>query len=212
LLGENEHGRAENCFWDKQKPVPSSSKGGAGRTTKEMVYPHAANTYRGWDFRNVWVEDSTGKINGGLIKMKNTGRWQSLSRIWLTFGLWAAGFTNTVLAAKTPEAQTAEEGMPIWLQILLPIGIALLIYFIIQGLARRRNMKKEEIVFHKEVSGMPESSRSAPPPAPKPEKEEWTFPERDEKTGETIKLPKGANWGMVVFALAILKALSRCLQ
>ncbi len=144
--------------------------------------------------------------------MKNTGRWQSLSRIWLTLGVWAAGFSNYVLEAKTPETQAMEEGMPIWLQILLPIGIVLLIYFIIQGLIRRRNMKKEEIVFHKEVSGMPETSKRVPPPTPEPESEDWTLPERNEKTGEPIKLPKGANWGMIVFALAILKALSRCLK
>lgn len=135
-------------------------------------------------------------------------QWLSLWRVWLTLAFLAGSFA---LEARTLVSPKSEELMPIWLQILLPIVIALLIYFVIKGLIRRRNMNKEEVIFRKESGQIPQTRRKAPQRRPKQESDEWTFPRRDEKTGEPIKLPKGANWGMIVFALAILKALSRCL-
>lgn len=64
-LVESNIGTISNSYWDTQTSKQSDSDGGVGRTTKEMVHPHASNTYKEWDFGNVWAEDSTGKINGG---------------------------------------------------------------------------------------------------------------------------------------------------
>ena len=60
----------KNCYWDKQTSKQSFSFGGVGRTTREMVYPHESNPYKGWDFRNVWAEDSSAKINSGYPILK----------------------------------------------------------------------------------------------------------------------------------------------
>lgn len=113
-------------------------------------------------------------------------KWQSLSRIWLTLGFWVGVF---VLEASTAADPERGEGLPIWLQILIPVAVALLIYFVIQGLIRRRNMNKEEIVFRKESGQIPETRSEIPEKMPQQEGDDWTFPQRDERTGQQIKLP-----------------------
>jgi hypothetical protein len=55
------------CYWNKETSGRSTSPSGAGRTTAEMTYPYDTSvntTYVGWDFTNVWVNDSESK-NGG---------------------------------------------------------------------------------------------------------------------------------------------------
>ncbi|WP_370574628.1 GLUG motif-containing protein [Methanomethylovorans sp.] len=52
-----------NSYWDIETSGQSSSVGGEGRTTKEMTYLPADNTYVGWDFETIWSIDK--KINGG---------------------------------------------------------------------------------------------------------------------------------------------------
>ncbi len=151
---------------------------------------------------------TTAKMIFWRFMMNTKIKWQSLSRIWLTLGFWVGVF---VLEASTAADPERGEGLPIWLQILIPVAVALLIYFVIQGLIRRRNMNKEEIVFRKESGQIPETRSEIPEKMPQQEGDDWTFPQRDERTGQQIKLPKGVTWGMIVFAIAILRALSRCL-
>ena len=55
----------ESCYWNTEISGMEDSQGGEGRTTDEMTWPHAANTYVGWDFDHVWLEDETGDLNGG---------------------------------------------------------------------------------------------------------------------------------------------------
>lgn len=60
-------GTCTACYWDKQTSGRSASAAGAGRTTAEMIYPYDTSvntTYVGWDFTNVWLNDSESK-NGG---------------------------------------------------------------------------------------------------------------------------------------------------
>jgi hypothetical protein len=54
-----------NSYWDIQISGQALSQGGEGRTTDEMTYPCAANTYVGWDFIATWHEDVTGLLNKG---------------------------------------------------------------------------------------------------------------------------------------------------
>ena len=53
------------CYWDTVTSGQSTSDGGEGRTTDEMTYRHAKNTYVGWDFVAVWVADTNYKVNKG---------------------------------------------------------------------------------------------------------------------------------------------------
>ena len=64
LCGINNSGTITNCYWDTETSGQSISSGGEGRTTAEMTYPYAENTYINWDFLNVWHNDIIGNNNG----------------------------------------------------------------------------------------------------------------------------------------------------
>ena len=53
------------CYWNTDLSGPTSNSYGEGRTTVEMTFPFAANTYVGWDFIDTWHSDSTGNQNSG---------------------------------------------------------------------------------------------------------------------------------------------------
>lgn len=57
-------GTAINSYWDTDKSDQVTSAGGEGRTTAEMTYPRAQNTYEDWDFLYRWGKDSDYTING----------------------------------------------------------------------------------------------------------------------------------------------------
>lgn len=52
------------CYWDTDTSGLLISDGGEGRTTDEMTFEYADNTYVNWDFTQIWRED-TKNINGG---------------------------------------------------------------------------------------------------------------------------------------------------
>jgi hypothetical protein len=52
-------------YWDTESSGRPSSDGGMGRTTAEMTFPYADNTFSGWDFVATWQADPTGEINEG---------------------------------------------------------------------------------------------------------------------------------------------------
>jgi hypothetical protein len=54
-----------NSYWDIESSGMTVSASGEGRSTAEMTYPYAANTYVNWDFNNVWDEDVNYSINDG---------------------------------------------------------------------------------------------------------------------------------------------------
>jgi len=43
-----------NCYWNKEDGASSSSRGGVGKTTEEMIQQ---STFAGWDFDEIWVID-----------------------------------------------------------------------------------------------------------------------------------------------------------
>jgi trimeric autotransporter adhesin len=66
LIGELDYGEhtITASYWDMQASGQSSSAAGSGRTSDEMTYPYAANTYQGWNFSYIWKADDT-YYNGG---------------------------------------------------------------------------------------------------------------------------------------------------
>ena len=66
LIGSNLYGfsTVAGSYWDVQTSGISTSGGGEGRTTAEMTYPHAANTYMGWNFSYVWQTDALQQNSG----------------------------------------------------------------------------------------------------------------------------------------------------
>ena len=53
-----------NCYWDMETSGIDSSAAGEGRTTADMTFPYSGNTYVGWDFANVWRDDTANQNNG----------------------------------------------------------------------------------------------------------------------------------------------------
>ncbi len=64
MVGGKHGGTISASYWDKQTSGQTSSGGGEGRTTDEMTYPYATNTYVGWNFGDIWAADSAGQNNG----------------------------------------------------------------------------------------------------------------------------------------------------
>jgi hypothetical protein len=54
-----------NSYWDTVTSGQSTSAGGEGRTTEEMTYPYAQNTYMDWDFEEIWAADEDYSVNDG---------------------------------------------------------------------------------------------------------------------------------------------------
>ncbi len=54
-----------NSYWNTETSAQSYSEGGEGRTTEEMTYPYAANTYAGWNFSEIWQADPGYDCNSG---------------------------------------------------------------------------------------------------------------------------------------------------
>ncbi len=67
LIGRNYHepSTVTSCYWDKDATGQSHSAGGEGRTTDEMTYAYAENTYVDWDFTAVWKADTDYSVNYG---------------------------------------------------------------------------------------------------------------------------------------------------
>lgn len=65
LIGDVNSPTITNSYWDIETSDQTESAGGEGRTTEEMTYPYAANTYEGWDFDDIWNEDEDHGMNDG---------------------------------------------------------------------------------------------------------------------------------------------------
>jgi hypothetical protein len=54
-----------NNYWNTQTSGQTTSVMGLGRSTSQMTYPYAANTYVGWDFDDIWASDEDYSENNG---------------------------------------------------------------------------------------------------------------------------------------------------
>ncbi len=52
-------------YWNIETSGQLTSAAGEGRTTAEMAYPFAANTYVGWDWDSTWAADLDHSVNNG---------------------------------------------------------------------------------------------------------------------------------------------------
>jgi len=64
LIGSSSNSIVFWSYWNLDTSFQSNSAGGLGRTTAEMTFPYADNTYQGWDFNYVWQPDSLEQNNG----------------------------------------------------------------------------------------------------------------------------------------------------
>jgi hypothetical protein len=66
LIGRNylDGGEIIDSYWDIEKSGQTTSEGGEGRLTAQMVFPHGEDTYIGWDWE-IWAPDVSHSFNGG---------------------------------------------------------------------------------------------------------------------------------------------------
>jgi hypothetical protein len=65
VIAEESGSTVTDSYWDTQTSGQAASPGGgSGRTTVEMTYPYATNTYVGWDFVETWMADLHHTNNG----------------------------------------------------------------------------------------------------------------------------------------------------
>ncbi|MBW6515419.1 MAG: hypothetical protein K0B81_02235 [Candidatus Cloacimonetes bacterium] len=74
LVGSQSASSSTNSYWNTQTSGQKTSAGGEGRTTAEMTYPYAENTYVNWDFTEIWEEDPV-YLNHGYPFL----HWQTLT-------------------------------------------------------------------------------------------------------------------------------------
>ena len=55
----------EDSYWDIETSGLTESAAGEGRSTTEMTYPYAENTYVDWEFEEIWLADMDYEINDG---------------------------------------------------------------------------------------------------------------------------------------------------
>jgi len=79
LIGQSSTSEALPSYWNTETSGQPSSDGGEGRTTAQMTYPYAANTYVGWDFSETWAADTGNLVNNGYPYLKNNPLKQSLN-------------------------------------------------------------------------------------------------------------------------------------
>ncbi|MFO8145065.1 MAG: GLUG motif-containing protein [Candidatus Syntrophosphaera sp.] len=66
LVGSNESDATVTAsYWDIDTSAMSISAGGSGKNTASMTWPYAADTFVGWDFIDVWIEDTSYALNDG---------------------------------------------------------------------------------------------------------------------------------------------------
>lgn len=65
LIGARKQSFVQYCYWDIEVSGQTVSAGGHGRTTDEMTYPYAGNTYVDWDFDVIWGTDFDYSFNDG---------------------------------------------------------------------------------------------------------------------------------------------------
>lgn len=65
LVGGSYDSSSTSSYWDTEISGQTTSYGGEGRTTQQMTYPYASDTYVGWDFSNIWAYDMDNPINNG---------------------------------------------------------------------------------------------------------------------------------------------------
>lgn len=60
-----------NSYWNLTTSGQDNSQGGYGRTTEQMTFPYSADTYVGWDFEEIWIQDNDFELNSGYPFLRN---------------------------------------------------------------------------------------------------------------------------------------------
>jgi len=59
------------CYWDTETSGRTNSADGVGRSTDQMTYPYASDTYVDWDFYTIWKPDAGYSLNDGYPVLRD---------------------------------------------------------------------------------------------------------------------------------------------
>ncbi|MDY6915778.1 MAG: PKD domain-containing protein [Candidatus Cloacimonadota bacterium] len=79
LIGFKDESTITSCYWDTETSGINISAGGEARTTEEMTYPYAENTYVDWEFGEVWLTDEDYSNNDGYPYLNPTSMGDIIS-------------------------------------------------------------------------------------------------------------------------------------
>ncbi|MCK9158749.1 MAG: leucine-rich repeat domain-containing protein, partial [Candidatus Cloacimonas sp.] len=65
LIGRNVVSQTLSSYWNLESSGQVTSAGGIGKTTDEMTFPYAANTYEDWNLTEIWQPDTEYFVNAG---------------------------------------------------------------------------------------------------------------------------------------------------
>jgi hypothetical protein len=125
-----------------------------------------------------------------------------------------------------PETQSSQgmgwSKLPQWLQIILTIGLALMIYYIIQALLKSRS-SREETVVHPGSSGVGSSTvileqgervvKRTDLPENRPSSG-YQVPQGNPPTTQrkTQQAKKGGSWALIIFGIVLFNIIRQCVQ
>ena len=121
LVGASYGGTVSLSYWDRDTSGRSTSSGGDIRTTDEMTYTYAANTYLAWDFTGMWAADTDYTLNDGYpylgsgifcrveadVAPRSHGDGSLLVNDWVEVGRFVAGLDTVAAGSEFQRADCA---------------------------------------------------------------------------------------------------------
>lgn len=108
LIGASDNNTGSSSYWNIKASGQTSSAGGNGRSSYQMTYPYADNTYENWNFHKIWKADVSYHINSGYPYLY----WQEPVSVYRFFNTVSGGQLYTGSKA---ERDYIIENMPEWI-------------------------------------------------------------------------------------------------
>ncbi len=156
----------------------------------------------------------------GLAQTSRAGHGAGLGSIQMIAAqeteVWDADGVPEPQAEQSTDASGRKQ-LPPWLQIVLTVGIALLIYYLIVAIIRTRQRRGEEIIIHKPDDGFAASTEDQPRgPVVLPEQKpsDYRLPRPDQTGGQNKPqtVTRKSSWGIIFVLIMVLNIIRHCVQ
>ncbi len=129
---------------------------------------------------------------------------------------WDADENSDTVPYEAPLAEkNGWQQIPPWLQIILTVGIALIIYYGILVLIKQKQRNKDEIVHYKPHGGEPLDQQSGPDPVSQqsPAPHDYRVPPQDRSDGQSRPRPakKNSSWPIFIILIVVFNIIRQCM-